>query len=543
MLLERAHALAHAEPTDFDDAYMYLRYAHNALAGQWLVWNPGEAPVYGVTSLLHLAVVTMIRGWFPQLGEAAVLQLASGLAALLLLAALAALCARACRDDRLRGNVLPWSAVLLFLLGRRDAFFFHAHSGMDTMLAALANAGVAFAALWLAERPSTARAVTAAIVGLIAVEARPDDVIIAVLCPLLALALLAPPPRRRATIVWAVTLAGLLVVAVTLEWHLLGTPLPLAFYAKQPRFYGGFAGEFTWNPFLFLEVALGTVTPFLVAILLLARRSTARVLVVLLVPAVATLAAQFSVIQIMGHLGRFFFPSLPLLVVAGALATDRSVAELPARFASADGRTRVARSLLFRGMGVMLALGIGAWALEAAGRLHAGHARTQALAPIDGYRVASATPLPEMDSWQASQEIAALAAAAPSGTTLALTEHGLVGARAPGTTLIDVVGLHDATFARGGFSAGELWRRRPDLIWMPHPDYTQMLHDILASDELWRHYVLYPDAFTYGVALRRDGPRYATLAALFSDRWRAAYPGLRRDDFVASRPSGTPAAE
>ncbi len=536
VVLERVHAFFQAGPTDFDDAYMYLRYAHKALAGHWLVWNPGEAPVYGVTSLLHFLVVTLVHGLLPGLGQAAVLQMASGAAALALLAALVALCARACREVRLHGNFLLWGAVLLPLVCYREAFFFHAHTGMDTMLAALANTVVVFASLRLAEKPSRARALATAVVGLLAIEARPDNVIIAALCPFLALLLLARAPRLRPLLVWAGTFTGLVLIDLTLKWRLLGTPLPLAFYAKQPWYYQGFVGEFTWNPFLFLEVALATVAPFLVATVLFARRASVRLLLVLLIPATATLAALFSVNQIMGHLGRFYFPSLPLFVVAGALVTDRWVKGLPEALASTESAPGFARSLLVRLACALLALLGGAQALQAAGRAYEGRAQTQVLASLDGYRVSAAEPLPDLDSWQASREIAELAAEAPPGTTFAMSEHGLVGAVASRAVIIDLLGLHDPIFARGGFSATELWRRQPDVIWMPHPDHTQMLRDILDSDELWQHYVFYPDAFTYGLALRRDGARYPILAGLLAERWKAAYPGLRPEDYLAACP-------
>jgi hypothetical protein len=114
-----------------------------------------------------------------------------------------------------------------------------------------------------------------------------------------------------------------------------------------------------------------------------------------------------------------------------------------------------------------------------------------------------------------------------------MSEHGLVGAYASRATIVDLLGLHDRIFSHNGFSAAELWRRQPDVIWMPHPDHTQMVRDILDSDELWQHYHFYPDAFTYGVALRRDGLRYAILADLFAKRWQATYPGLRSEDYLA----------
>jgi hypothetical protein len=524
VVVERLHALLRAGPTDFDDAYMYLRYAHNALAGQWLAWNPGESPVYGVTSLLHFLFVTLISGLLPG-HHAAVLQIASGAAATALLTALVAVCAR--------GKYLLWGALLLPLLCYREVFFFHAHTGMDTMLAALTNTAVVFASLRLAEKPSSARALAAAGVGLLAIEARPDNVIIAALCPLLALWLLAPAPRLRPLLVWAGALGGLLLVDLILKWRLLGTPLPLAFYAKQPWYYRGFVGEFTWNPFLFLEVALAAVSPFLAAVVLFSRRASVRLLLVLLIPATITCAALFSVNQIMGHLGRFYFPSLPLFVVAGALVADRWVQRLPDRLASPESAPRLARSLLVRLACALLALVGGARALEAAGLAYESRAQTQVLALLDGYRIPAAAPLPDLDSWQASHEIARLAAASPPGTTFAMSEHGLVGAYAPRAVIIDVLGLHDPIFARSGFSAAELWRRQPDVIWMPHPDHTQMLRDILDSDELWQHYVFYPDAFSYGVALRHDGPRYPILADLFAQHWQAVYPGLHQDDYVA----------
>jgi hypothetical protein len=532
VVLERVYALLHAGPTDFDDSYMYLRYAHDALAGQWLAWNPGETPVYGVTSLLHFLLVTLVSGLLPA-HHAAPLQIASGAAALALLATLVALCARFSRDVRLCGNTLLWGALLLPLLCFRETFFFHAHTGMDTMLAALANTAVVFASLWLAEKPSPARVLAAAGVGLLAIEARPDNGIVAVLCPLLALLLLAPAPRLRALLLWAGTLGGLVLIDVTLKWRFLGTPLPLAFYAKQPWYYRGFVGEFTWNPFLFLEVALATVSPFLVAVVLFARRDSARLLVVLLVPAAATCTALFSVNQIMGHLGRFYFPSLPLFVVTGALVTDRWLQGLPEKLRSTEGSSRLARSLLLRLLCALLAIVGGASALEAAGHAYEGRAQTQALASLDGYRISATAPLPELDSWQSSHEMARLAAKSPPGTTFAMSEHGLVSAYAPRAAIIDVLGLHDSIFARQGFSPAELWRRRPDVIWMPHPDHTQMLRDILDSDELWQHYVFYPDAFTYGVALRQDGPHYAILSELFRELWQATYPDLRPEDYLA----------
>ena len=98
---------------------------------------------------------------------------------------------------------------------------------------------------------------------------------------------------------------------------------------------------------------------------------------------------------------------------------------------------------------------------------------------------------------------------------------------APDAVIIDVLGLHDRDFALHGFRAAELWRRAPEVIWMPHPDHTQMIRDILDSPRFWLDYDFYPDAFTYGVALRRDGPHAFELADVLPRALEGALPRLR----------------
>ncbi len=532
LLAERGHAFVAAPPTDFDDAYMFVRYAKHALAGQWWAWNMGEPPVNGVTSPLHFFMVTLAQALLG--GDVATpLHAASGVATLLLLAALAATCARFAVGLGPRVRLVFWGGALLLLLGYREAFFFHAHLGMDTMLAAWGNTALAYAALRLAQRPSTRMALVTAALGWLSVAARPDNVIIAISCPLLALWLLAPAPRRRPLLVWASSLFALLGLDLLLKWRLLGTPLPLAFYAKQPGHYQAFAGEFTWNPFWFLHVALACVWPFILAVVMGVRRDSVRLLVVLGLPALGTWVALLGVNQIMGHLGRFYFPSLPLVVLAGCLLAARWARELPGRARATESPSRLARELVLRlGLAALLLLG-GAQTLDAAGTWYQARAKSQALAALDGLSVPATEALPQLDSWQSSLEIGRLAAAAPTGTRFAMSEHGLVGALAPQATIIDVLGLHDPLFARAPFSPAELWRRQPDIIWLPHPDHTQMVRDILDSDEFWRGYDFYPDAFTYGMALRRDSPRFVRLSTLFAEHWQAAYPGRRLTDHLA----------
>jgi hypothetical protein len=525
----RLAALARAAPTDFDDAYMYLRYAIHLLAGQGLAWNAGEGSVYGVTSLLHLAVVVFARAIFPALAPAAVLQTASGGAAVGFLAALVGIAALCSHHPRLHRNWVFWTAVVLPLVAFREAFGFHASSGMDTMVSALANAVLVFCSLQLAKVPNLTRALWAALAALLAVFARPDNLLCALACPVLAVVLLAPQPNRKPLAAFTLILGGVLVALALAEWRWLGSPLPLSFFAKQPWYYGGFAGEFGWNPFLFLKVFGLSAWPFVVALVLFTDRAGLRRAVVLLLPALATMLVLFRFNQIMGHLGRFYFPFLPFFFAAGALEFDAWLGRIHA------GRVASPATMLWRAGLAAGVVFIGSLALSIAADRYSHLAQAQQLVPTGGFHTLAQPPLPDLDSWQAAHAVADLAAASPAHTSFAMSEHGLPGALAPQVTIVDVLGLHDPYFAHHGFSAAKLFRRQPDVIWLPHADHTQMLWEIFHSDDFWGHYEFYPDAFFHGIALRTDSPSYAKLAALLSAQWQKTYPGFSMADYRAER--------
>jgi hypothetical protein len=512
----RLEALWAGPPTDFDDAYMYLRYADHLRAGYGLSWNPGGPPVYGITGWLHLLVVLAVRVARPRLSDAEVLRAASLLAAACAVFTLVWICARFARHPGLGGDRLVFAAVLVPLVCFGEAFTFAARSGMDTMSSLAANAGVVFASLRLGERPTRHAALTAAFVSYVALLARPDNAVVAAGCPLLAIVSVGSHRVRRPLLgAFLPTLGGLWALDLVAKRLWLGTALPLSFYAKWPGHYAGFVGEYTWNPFFFLEVFARAVWPLAVALALALGRASARVVAVLLLPVAGTFVALFSVNQIMGHLGRFYLPALPCFVVAAVLAVDRALCEgtlfLPRRLAV--------------GLGVAAAMLLSVPALlEAAGRRYEAGAERQVLAPLGGYAVAAREALPERDSWQSAVAMAELAADLPPGTRIALSEHGLVGARAPQVILIDVLGLHDPAFALRRFSAREMFARTPELIWMPHPDHTQMVRDILDSPELWRDYAFYPDVLTFGVAVRQDREA-AVVRTQLETTFRKWYPG------------------
>jgi hypothetical protein len=89
---------------------------------------------------------------------------------------------------------------------------------------------------------------------------------------------------------------------------------------------------------------------------------------------------------------------------------------------------------------------------------------------------------------------------------------------------VDPLGLHDPFFAHHGFSATEFLDRKPDLIWFPHPDYSKIISSILDDPKFWAEYDYYPEAFDYGLAIRRDSKNYTSIYKAVEDVWKIYYP-------------------
>ena len=73
--------------TEFDDSYMYCRYASNFIAGHGFSWNAQDGSSFGTTSPAYLVLITLLKH-FSSVDNSLLLSAASfsaGLAGLLLL--------------------------------------------------------------------------------------------------------------------------------------------------------------------------------------------------------------------------------------------------------------------------------------------------------------------------------------------------------------------------------------------------------------------------------------------------------------------------
>jgi hypothetical protein len=144
----------HRSPLAFDDAYMFLRYAHNIRHGLGFSWNLDSAHTYGPTSLLW-SFCALLLSYLPT-GPWTQLLLGSwffSIAAVLALAWAVTANANA-QSDWLRSplRVLALIAVPLFAY---TLFQGNQFNGMETMLATtLCALFVGLALLWRSGRIS-----------------------------------------------------------------------------------------------------------------------------------------------------------------------------------------------------------------------------------------------------------------------------------------------------------------------------------------------------------------------------------------------------
>ena len=513
--------------TTFDDAYMFLRYADNVLKGHGIAWNPDGVQTYGATSLLYLLLIVVGRGLFSFADGSAILVITSsafGLTSLLLMAVGGY---RLTASEFFKSHPLAFPLLLAFLFFLSPTFLFHATSGMDTTLAMLCNMLLIFAVLnWVAKKnaASTAWLVLAAYVTFLA---RPDNLINAILFPVIYGYFFHREQRMRRLAQFLVALIGIIALDTLGKFFIFGDPLPLPFYAKTVGYDDGYAGAFRWNPVAYLFDILRLILPFLLFFIFSISKQTRTQAAAFFVSVAVTFAYYFSVTQIMGFGARYYFPSVPFIVIGGFQMLDLMLQ----RTSGSELFKRPAR--ITTSIVVLLLLFISPVRdfLESAyERYLIPTANVYESDMLNDDEIA----LPELGWWETISIMADISSQLPAGTRVSMSEYGLVGASAPQIVIIDPLGLHDPYFAHNGFSSTEFFSREPDLIWFPNSDYTKIVASIQDDPSLWQEYDYYPGAFDYGIAIRKDADD--TIRAVVETAWIEAYPDVDMAKSLADQP-------
>jgi hypothetical protein len=511
------------EPLAFDDAYMFLRYAHNIRHGFGFSWNLDSLHTYGPTSLLW-SFCAVILSYLPT-DPWTQLLLGSWFFSITAVLAMAWAVTANAQSDWLRSplRVLALIAVPLFA---STLFQGNQFNGMETMLATtLCGLFVGLALLWRADRVPP---IVPGAIGLLLFLARPESALITVLFPLLLWLLLERPrPALKSLLtLYTVFFAGVLVELIACQLY-FGTPVPLSVYMKGGHAYLGYTS--IWYPSLLLIAFLTTLQLFLAALILLTRRRDVRLILACTLPAILFFAYLGTVTQIMGFDSRYYVPYSPLIIVPALLILDRWLA-LP----TADSIAWPRHTLRNRGaLTAAMVLFFFAFSSQAVQgkfrRLEHGHHFEYDPAQLN---ITATTPLPGVDWQPIMQDITDdLIAPLPPGTTVASTEVGYLGERASQINVIDLAGLNDTDIALHGFNTTRFLARRPDLIWMPNTAYTYQRGVMFSDPTFLAQYDIYAGAADYGIAIRKDSPVRSQIEHQLSIFWSQVYPGTSPSDY------------
>jgi hypothetical protein len=507
--------------TLWDDAYMFVRYGESVLREGRVTWNPGGEATYGLTTPLIL-LLTVPLALITGHNAALTAMLTSVIGGVLFLFFAIQLWrgAPGSRAARLTGLALSSVCVALSLTPE------HFVSGMDTMFALAYCAGWLLMVTRLEQRPTPRLAAVIGVAGGLAFWARPDLCVFTLAIPA-ALAVL--PRERERRIAGAIALGTTLVTlgAVLLVNRLyFASWLPLPFYAKSTGVYGkairrAYRGTATIELFAFLTWYWPLFAVVGLDVIANVRRwwRTSPVDVALVVGTVVCILYYWLVpLPVMYFSSRFYHPVLPALL----LLSWRSMARLAERLPHP-------RDASLAPVAACVALAAVGTALVPATLT----AARDALTAIEWKRIGwfnvqrhAGQPGP-LSYWARLDKVSGL----PDDLVIASTEVGMLAAVNSKKVVVDLAGLNERRFAHQRFSAERFFEAyKPDLIYMPHPHYEEMIEALRKSaafkdyDELDKKAV---GAREFGVALRKSSKHYPAMKAIFG---KGAKPKLPAAD-------------
>jgi hypothetical protein len=397
---------------------------------------------------------------------------------------------------------------------------------METTLSFASNSLLILSVLLYGRKPGAVTFTTVLLCSVFTFTVRPDNGVYALLFP--SLFLLAGGRVRFKN---ALLLAGLFAVMVGILLlvyaGLFGSALPIPFYAKSGGFFQGYAGAANWNAVGYILTFLRDTAPFTAVVILLADRKKALELLSVLVPLSITFIYFSSTVQIMGWFARYYFPSIPFVVLSAWIVLEEAM----------SNRIRVSAAYLAKRTAVLLLVFLPVFCLPVRSMVtnlwRKATSATTSYIPETVFRTRSEEMPESIPWWDSISYMSSLVGELPAGVTVAATEHGFLASENLHAVILDMAGLHDLELARTGFSPERIFDRNPDLIWLPHTDYTLFRKALLDDPVFQNGYDYYPGVMNYGVALRRESPLHDEMLSALESVFRIACPGETLNDFLA----------
>lgn len=500
MLLRRVW-LMELDSFEFDDAFMFIRYAEIILAGHGYTWNPGDPALYGNTSILYTYVIAGVKAiggdW---MSNSWVLVTASLSFALFFLLHLQQQLFRALQSPWLKDRLMI-ALLTLPLLVFPLIFGFQISTGMETTMSLFMH-GVFIFAVWTYGRdtePDNRNLTFAVLAAFILYYIRPDNALGIAGFP----AILLLSQRKYGHLMkLGIGIAVLVGIDLFIKYQWFGDVLPLSYYTKQSGFTEGYTAKYFWNPVKYITQIIAYMMPYILLLFLFARKKHRYLLLAFLIPPMITFAYYFSFDQIMGFNARLYFPFIPYILIPGLFVLDDFLRSQ--NKASYFQASRMVGRYLF--LLVFLVITV--------------FSKYRFINMYENYAIRAgnkeAIAIPGLDERKYNREvsirkISELLKEFPEDFVFAATEHGYISGDNPKTRILDLSGLHNRQIAYRGYEDELLREERPDLIWMPHQDLTVLHHAVRTGEYFQSDYEYIPDIYAFGCAVRKDSKYYEAL--------------------------------
>ncbi len=344
-----------------------------------------------------------------------------------------------------------------------------------------------------ADTPTPATTAYAALSGTLCVLTRPELLLCVLLVAFLTWLLHMQRKAAAAFLGFCGLLALLIGLDLIVNREYFGTPVPLSFYIKSfGTYYAGY--RLYINTLGYTSMFFSIAGLFLLALALLAKRCHMKLLAIYLFPTFAMVVYLATVNQIMGWRGRYYIPLLALLFVPVLALADEA--------ASAGKMPGWSRPRL--GAVALVVLLISPISERIYGPVgHAISTSRKIYTPPQFHHQAEGE-LPFMEWSESCKRFLQVATQLPEGVVISAPEVGILGGTLPQMKIIDTAGLNNTQLALHGFSNDYLFSQKPDVIWLPHPDYTRLYGELSADPRLVEQYDFYSGVFSHGVALRKS---------------------------------------
>ncbi len=503
LVLLRRVWLMELDTFEFDDAFMFIRYAENILAGHGFTWNPGEPLIYGNTSILYTYLVAINKWLFGGfLSNTWILISTTLLFGLAFLIVLQMGLYKFAKSEWLKNRLMIGISTIPFLV-LPMIFGFHISTGMESTLSLFLNTLFIFSILTLYKKENTnlISFVLPVIIGYLLFLCRPDNALVVGLFPLL---LFASKKRMKHILYFGGLLFVIILIDSIIKYISFGEVLPLSFYAKKSGFSDGYTAKYFWNPVRYITQITAYMMPFILVMFLFVRKRYIGLIAAFFAPLIITFLYYLTFDQIMGFNARLYFPFIPYFIIPAFIILDKETARIKnGEFGVWNYNHLVTKTALLI---VFLFLTV--------------FSKYRFINKYESYAIKAgnknAIAVQNLEDRKYNREvsiklISALLKVFPDDFVFAATEHGFISGDNPKKKILDLSGLHNYEIAKNGYSEKVLIDSKPDLVWMPHQDLTVLHHDIRSGSYFKENYEYLTNVYAFGCAIRKDSKYYYEL--------------------------------